>query len=415
MLYFPNLKTSKGILLITSVVMLCGCASPSSNNDNLSGVKVIATKVAVGKDSVITLNIRNLSDTIDLFLSDFVDTVEVIQLEDKEVAYVNASNTVISDSYIGVAGNTSIPFKFFDRKTGKFISKIGDVGRGPGEYFAIYSAQIEEAHNRIYLLPWMQQAILTYDLQGNPLEPIPTPYNMPKAQLRVDSERETITIGVLPFEGIQAAVWKQDFKGNILSEVPAGQFTLVPDYSNEVEVGNNVELFDISYLTWTGNPDSLYNFVPQENRLKPVFTIDFNFTGKTQSEKFNFSPDEKTPIHNYYDLPKYFMASVSFPKKSRGNSWETSAPVYLMVDKHSLKASYVRFKNDLLGGFKSWPSFKQGYYIYNSEPNRLVETLKKALSENGNTLSKEVKERMQSLIEQINPEGNNVVMIGKMR
>ncbi|MEG1484951.1 MAG: 6-bladed beta-propeller [Bacteroidales bacterium] len=413
MLRFYKLNLSKKILFLALLVLLFQCTSTTSNR-GLQGIKSKSGKVAVGRDSIVKLNIKELSDTVDLPLSTVVDNLEIVQLEDKEEAYTSANITVLSPSYIGIGGGMSSPFKLFDRKSGKFLANVGNLGRGPGEYINVYSAQIDEANNRVYLLPWQQQVILVYDLQGNPLKPIPTPYNMPKAALRVDTKNETVIIGVLPFEGIKSVVWEQDFKGTILSEVPAGHLTVVPDFSNEVDVGNNVDAFDFSLVTWLGKPDSLYNYLPNENRLKPVFTIDFDYTpSNKKEEKYRSEPNENAPIHSYVELPKYFMASVSFPKKVDANSWSTSVPVWLMVDKQSLKSSYFRLKNDFLGGFITWPSFSQKHYIYNSEPSNLLKQLDLSIKED--KMDNKVKERVIAVKAGINPDGNNIVIIGKIK
>lgn len=260
----------------------------------------------------------------------------------------------------------------------------------------------------------MQDCIQVYDLEGKPVITIPTPYRMPKAVMTVDANAQTITIGVLPFEGIKSAVWQQDFNGKILGEVAAGHLTLTPDYSNEVLAGNNTSDFDYSLLSWQGEPDTLYHFLPAEQRLKPVFTIDFNYTpAKTQAQQYTTTTQEKVPIHSYQELPDRYIADISFPKQINGN-WTTSAPVWVMVDKATLKACYFKIVNDFLGNIPVWPFFKNGGYIANMAPQKFVENLEKALKENSN-LSNQVKTRIESLLQTINPDGNNVILTGTLK
>ena len=48
----------------------------------------------------------------------------------------------------------------FDKNSFKFITSVGDNGQGPGEYSMVKCAQIDEKHNRIYILPSLQKKIL---------------------------------------------------------------------------------------------------------------------------------------------------------------------------------------------------------------------------------------------------------------
>lgn len=94
--------------------LLWQCSSNTSQS--ISGITSTSTKTISGKDSLITLNIKEVKDTVVLKLSELINNLDIIQLEDKTEAYVAASGTVISENYIGVMGTTKMPFKLFNRK-----------------------------------------------------------------------------------------------------------------------------------------------------------------------------------------------------------------------------------------------------------------------------------------------------------
>ena len=72
---------------------------------------------------------------------------------------------IITDHYIGIMLYDPSNFLLFNRQ-GKFITSIGGEGYGPGEYQALYHAQIDEKGQRELLAPYTAKQILTYKLKG---------------------------------------------------------------------------------------------------------------------------------------------------------------------------------------------------------------------------------------------------------
>ena len=72
--------------------------------------------------------------------------------------------TTVSDNYILVSNKKQTPYKLFTRD-GKFVTTIGAYGEGPNEYANTYAEQLDEAHDRIYILPWQSNKLLVFDLK----------------------------------------------------------------------------------------------------------------------------------------------------------------------------------------------------------------------------------------------------------
>lgn len=108
--------------------------------------------------------------------STFFDTLEVIKPDNSnEDALVSEAQMItVTDNYLDL-NVAHYPCKLFTRQ-GKFIGRVGNIGQGPSKYDLICASQIDEAHNRIYLLPWITQQILSYDLQRNYVGSIPLLY-----------------------------------------------------------------------------------------------------------------------------------------------------------------------------------------------------------------------------------------------
>ena len=83
--------------------------------------------------------------------------------------------------------------------------------------------------------------------------------------------------------------------------------------------------------------------------------------------------------------------------------------------KKTLHGSYFRLYNDFLGTKKMqiWPSFGHGYYVANMEPAQLKETLEKEITRKD--IPAEAKKRAQTLINSLDEEGNNVILLAKMK
>ncbi|CDN30941.1 hypothetical protein BN938_0840 [Mucinivorans hirudinis] len=367
-----------------------------------------AAVIGSREGDLVTVNIREVSDTVDMPLSAWVEDLEIVQLDgSSDDAFTNGYKICLSDNYILIFGNITNATKLYERKTGKFVGNIGNVGRGPGEYFAIYSAQIDEPNGLIYSQPWQMREILVHNLRGEFTGRIPLANVAEKGNIRVDVPNRVITVSVIPFKGgSNSAVWVQDFEGNVIDSVAAGRFAVNPDYSNEVDYNGNTDAFDFSLLRWSNQPDTLYHY---ENKvLKPVFTVTID--GLEPSKGY---ADAVTRTYN--ELPGYFLGGVGQNRKveKRGNSESTTViPVWMYVDKKELRGAWFRLRNDFVGGRVEYPTFTGGYFVSNvSDPFKFVEQLEAARGK----ASAAVRERIDGLLKSIDPEGNNVLMLGRVK
>lgn len=104
----------------------------------------------IGDDSVIICDQKLLKDTIRITLSLLVDDFEIIRLDNKNEALVGDQQTVISENYI-LVWNKQQNRSSFSICKGNFITMIGSIGQGPGEYQTIYDAQIEKKRSDLFV------------------------------------------------------------------------------------------------------------------------------------------------------------------------------------------------------------------------------------------------------------------------
>lgn len=407
------MKYTKDIIgIMLTGVLLCSCNGKKEYN-MWDKAPVVATKVMVRGDEMVSLDLSLLKDTAIFPLSHFMEEFEIVKLSDEEDALVYPAETEVSDNYILVKSarnphgeyraSIPIPCKLFDKK-GNFISNIGNIGQGPGEYTMIYSMQINEKDERIYLMPWQTNYILVYDLSGKPQAPIPLPYRTPKGVFKVEGDK--VCVAITPFQNNPSVAWIQTVGGEVLHEIPASHFT-VQDFSNEIFLKQNTEAIDISFWNWPARIDSLYHIDIPTGKLIPRFTANFTKKGN------------EVENHSYIEWPRYFIGNTSnYVHVSYGDeSWtEGKKPVYYIVDKKTLKGSFLRIEDDYTDGKSiEYPIylFNKGYHVRNQEPMVLLEWIENMLK--SDVLPDKTRNKLAKLKDTIDENDNNYILYAKMK
>lgn len=367
---------------------------------------LISCKSESTDEKIITVNLSEVNKKRVVNLSDWVSVPEFIALDSSsEDAYTEGGYCCLSDNYIGMYGSSQI-YKLYDRKTGKFLRNIGKVGKNDGEYSNVYNSVIDEQNSRVYILSWNAQELLCHDLNtGELIEARPLKHNVPKGAFVIDPETGSLTVAALPFEGEnETVVWKQDKEDNVLWEVPAGDLSLVPDYSHEIVGAFNTEDFDFSISTWGGRVDSLY--VVKDGFLKPIFTM--NFLNGNQKAASSVLPN-----HTYTLLPDHIITSVSMPVRRASGYYSYGKPVFVVTERETEHSYVADFTDDILGRKLEYLPFTQGYYMEVFTAEDFIKIGKLALSEG--KLSGASKARISEILKTITPESNDVILLAPLK
>ena len=370
---------------------------------------IVAERIDANGHPLIVCHPEKLTDSIRIPLSQLVEDLEVVRLENKDEAYVRNTSIRISDNYILLHSSRNMPFKLFDRK-GKFVCDIGSVSRLPGGYSQIYDFQLDEAHNRIYLMPWNATELKVYDLQGHVQPSIPLnnpdekPWKLPKSVFHVDGDKQGVTVFTLPWENNPRMVWVQDFQGRVLKEQALTPFNLTNTYSYEIHHNYNTPHFDFSLLDFAPQKeDTLYHYESATNRLLPAFALDF--------------PEGKIQIHDHQELPTCIVGTLIGRMEEIGlTTTETRDHIDFIVDKSTLRGGRYQVYNDFWGNIPVYwmDESRHGYYARNLSPAMLKEELEAALLRND--LTPAIRQKVSHLLESIDVErDNNYLMIGKLK
>lgn len=384
------------------LLIIYGCNS-KSDIKTIDDCPIVATKSSVNGSTVISCNLNLINDTVDFPISSLIEDLEIIFLENSDSALVSRYYTYTSENYIGIYTLES-QYKLFD-KEGNLICFVGRKGIGPGEYIFIYDSYIDEENERIYLMPWMQKKIFIYDLKGKFIKDIPLPEFVPKARFKIDAKNEIITILILPFkERNETAIWQIDFEGNIIKSIDSSFFAQEPNYGNEVISYRNTHKIDYYVTQYPYKQDSLFYYNPEENKLQPLFTFQFG----------NVEPF----FHYYVDLPNHVLTILSAQDKiDKHGQFYKPMPDMFIVEKESLKGCWVNFVVDELGNIPipTSTSFQDGYFVSNMYPHELKQEMEKILTDGDNSLFQERKNKIKSLYDQIDEDGNNIIILGKLK
>lgn len=400
------------VTIYTLLLVILSACHPTSSPIPASSweeLPVVAERMEANGHPFIVCHPEKLTDSIRIPLSHLVEDLEIIPLENKDKAYVRNTSIRISENYILLHSSRNMPFKLFTRK-GKFVCNIGSVSHLPGGYTLVYDFQLDEVHNRIYLMPWNATELIVYDLQGRlqpsmPLNsPDEKPWKLPKSVFHVDGDKQEITVFTLPWENNPRMVWVQDFQGRVLKEQPPTPFNLAGTYSYEIHHNYNSDAFEFSLLDFAlQKEDTLYHYESDTNRLLPAFTLDF--------------PEGKILIHDHQELPTCFIGTlVGRMEQVDLTSTETREHVNFIIDKRTLRGGRYQIYNDFLGNIPVYwlDKSRHGYYARNLSPAMLKAELEEALRRND--LTPEMRQKVSSIHESIYVErDNNYLMIGKLK
>lgn len=402
------------IICMAWALVMAACSGKETSHQEMP---VVAHIEEVNGEPLTVCRYDLLTDTVDVPLSDLVEELQLVKLDNREEALVGKSSAVISDNYIlFLAGKYQgmMPCKLF-RKDGTYINKVGSFGQGPGEYTEqTYDAQIDEKHGRIYLLPWIADRILVYNLQGEYETYIPLSMKNPgdrvaKGTFHIDADKNRLSVVLIPFEHLPVVAWTQDLEGNILNEVPSGHLKLPPTFDWEVIAPKTTDALSFHFFTYKFRKDTLYHYDAEAGKLLPRFTLDYG--GRELEE------------HRYYELPNHYygFAYRAIAKRIAPFVVEFETR-YFLVEKATGKGNYCRIYEDdlyskevtLYNNVSTWTTSMNGYYHRCVEPLQLLDEIEEALAEHPEW-SKEKRTKLEALKATIDEDDNSYLIYGKLK
>jgi hypothetical protein len=345
-------------------------------------------------------------------LSDFIEDLQVVHLDSENPdallgTYVSAT---LSENYIGI--NNSEPstfFRLYDRASGKFIRKIGNIGRGPGEYTSLYDWVIDEPGDRVYLVPFAKTQILEYTISGDYVGEITIPAlsGQGNRKTKIEVRDSIITAYIMPFPGDSLMACSFTISGRLLSTT-RNPFGGARTFDNDLYV-NKTGSTSTGYQV--SNVPIYYSYDHGTGLLNAVFGIDdTNYNEKWRGE-----------VH---ESPSRYLIKIFHFASENGE--DRSKDYWLSIDKQTDERSVGFLVNDFLGGIEttnsSWPdkyykdhsfAFENCYYMETISAIALKRLLKEALDRN--EMTPEEKARVETQYSSFEEDDNHFLFYGKLK
>ncbi len=392
-------------LLLGGCLASCSITSEQAIEDTW---KPVAEWKVVEGDSVMVADVSKAEVETTLPLEMIADDYQVIKLDKEAEEYSILSDAFITENYIGISCYSYSPFRLF-KKDGTFLRQIGGLGEEiNGNYESVSNAQIDEANNRIYIMPANYQktpttkspAILAYDLEGNFLHEIPLACRIGfGSSFKVDAQKgEIIVIGQeVKTERKEYRTWVQDMEGNLKfgiydtdkrNDEGNGNMTISLYHTDAVETFAVVTP-SRKYSTRKGT-EFLYHLNQEERRLVP------KFQARTK-ERTNF----------IYELPSYYIIESTM---SDGGA-DAKTPKCI-VDKKTLKGAsfngFVTPEGLLLDQYSLLSKTRNGYFSLVEKESRILKRIQKT---DKSKLTKEQRKKLKQLYQKLNSDKNDDIIL----
>ena len=391
------------LICILLVFKLSSCISPDIKpleND----WDVVAHWSLIEGDSVMVADVNKAKVEATLPLEMIADDYQVIKLDKEAEEFRELSDAFITENYIGISSYNNEPFRLF-KKDGTFLRQIGGLGEEiNGNYESVSNAQIDEANNRIYIMPANHKktpttkspVLLAYDLAGNFLHEIPLACRIGfGSSFNVDAQKgEIIVIGQeVKTERKEYRTWVQDMEGNLKfgiydtdkrNDEGNGNMTISLYHTDAVETFAVVTP-SRKYSTRKGT-EFLYHLNQEERRLVP------KFQARTK-ERTNF----------IYELPSYYIIESTM---SDGGA-DAKTPKCI-VDKKTLKGAsfngFVTPEGLLLDQYSLLSKTRNGYFSLVEKESRILKRIQKT---DKSKLTKEQRKKLEQLYQNLNSDKND--------
>lgn len=327
-------------------LLLFSCTSKleSQYSDFLDSCGIVASEKIVKGDTIIYCDLEKIQESKDVPLKLLADDFQSLLLDEKAGEFPMPWGIYASDNYIILSFGTRLPLKLF-KKDGTFLTNIGEMGNGIGQYRFVFDVQIEEKGNEIFLLSLNtsnERNILVYKLNGKYSHSIPLANEtsiFPCLKV-LSSEKKIIITNPFSVNSSVCCAWVQDFEGNLIHGVYDDEYER-GEYSsmavNSQHHTNAVVLFNSHF---DNNNELLYHYVPSENRLVPKLEVNTTKSNIHICELSNCYIVEETQHEGTSDNSVKFIVDKRTKKGCKFNAFLT--PEGLLLRQYGLMSKSNR-------------------------------------------------------------------------
>lgn len=345
-------------------------------------------------------------------LSDIIDDINYIPLETKRECLIGSPSEIrFTENFFFVKNHLPPSLCQFD-KTGRFITNIGQQGKGPGEFNRLRSFCIDKRNENAILYAKHPDKLLIYGFDGNLKNIVSCPDDQPV------NEIETFSIDnyILMFANyngktkhsyqcftmqntlINKAVIPQSFSRN-------GSFSIMPEfsfytYSNSLNVKENIL------------NDTIYSIF--DNKFIPKYVLNFGqntFPVKARQERATYLKNmhEYVVLKNIFESKNFLIFIYRFNKKIFVGFYHKNTMTTSLMENDGIK-------ND----FDSGPDFHPIYQKNNIlvgfiDAYKFIEYVNSRAFKNSTPKFPEKKKQLEILANSLNENDNPILMLVKLK
>jgi hypothetical protein len=351
----------------------------------------------------IFINPESISKT-QAFLSDYADSLQYIPLSfDVPIRSIRAIEIVDGYIFIGAGLEGMLVFK----RDGSFIKKIGNIGKGPGEYYSVNSFALDPKNKLIYILDAGPAAkVMVYTFDGE------LKYEFSNIHLQCVFQKiafldNKLFLFEIFIAGRAKYNWAEiDLRGNLVS----AKSNSVPNINtNTIIYTNPIYKYENGLGYWNQYNDTIFRIENTESSARFFFA------------KGGF----RLPLDNTTDLSDYF--EVINIQETKRYIWlvEIDKPMnnVLIIDKvknTNSKTALHGLTNDFDGGGNFIPA---SYYITNESeylvgwdyPFQIKKHVASDKFKNSTPKYPEKKKELEQLANSLDENNNPVLMLVKLK
>ncbi len=306
-------------------------------------------------DNAFIIDLDSVGTTDDILYSEHFSNVKLVFLETTDECIVgNIDQLRTHDDLYYVLDRSFKSLLVFNEK-GKFLRKIGKVGRGPGEYTSPRSFRIDEKNKKIYVLDYISRKLIIYDFDGKFLNDITLNSPYFNDFCLINDTGILHALDLLRTLDDEYLLHNFDFNGGkIASYFPSSKYgkswNLSLGTDESFFVNENIYRFYEPFL------DTVYSF---DNGIPSAYIVLSSENIMKKSDYMGLSANDPTMIPDKIIGPMNFIENNQIVILTM---WKNRLPTLIFIQKYNGKAKMIqRYNNyidDLAGTNPQSPLFK---------------------------------------------------------
>jgi len=408
-LLYP-LNTLDTILLSLMLLFLVSC-SKTGNEDNDTE----------SDSQLITVDFAEMSDAEKtIAFSDIAKNISHVKLETNENVLIDNINKIkLTKNFIFISDFSNL-YQF--SKTGEYIRKIGNKGRGPGEYIHISSLEINENHGKIYVHCSTRKKLLVFNLNGEFCHQ----FNLPQINELAFVRDSLFLAHANVLVGNEEYIFYLTNPSSDTIPVVENHFNWEHKSDHVMGIfGDNSPYYRFQenlYFKDTYN-DTIYKFDSDSLSHTPVYYIDLGKYDMPDKKRLSYTvdPDKfKKYSDNYYQINVKESNDYLWIQYYTYNYFTQSEPAYGLYNKNQKKGFTIvdskgeksRIVNDFTAGEDFWPLLiQENTMIDYIQPFEIKESLSDSVENDSLVKLPGRRDSLRKVVSQSDKNDNPIIRI----